>query len=83
MMASGGWSGAKIYDALLLRCAARCAVERIYTFHLGDSGSWPRPVCKRGSACRDPARNPGCWSPPRVSSNLMAIMPAVRSFSKS
>jgi predicted nucleic acid-binding protein len=28
--------GAKIYDALLLRCAARCAVERIYTFNLGD-----------------------------------------------
>jgi predicted nucleic acid-binding protein len=35
-MASGGWSGAKIYDALLLRCAARSAVERIYTFNLGD-----------------------------------------------
>ena len=35
-MASGGWSGAKIYDALLLRCAARCAIERIYTFNLGD-----------------------------------------------
>jgi predicted nucleic acid-binding protein len=35
-MASGGWVGAKIYDALLLCCAARCAVERIYTFNLGD-----------------------------------------------
>jgi len=35
-MASGGWSGAKIYDAVLLRCAARSAVERIYTFNLGD-----------------------------------------------
>jgi predicted nucleic acid-binding protein len=35
-MGSGGWVGAKIYDALLLRCAARCAVERIYTFNLGD-----------------------------------------------
>jgi predicted nucleic acid-binding protein len=35
-MASGGWSGARIYDALLLRCAARSGVERIYTFHLGD-----------------------------------------------
>ena len=35
-MASGGWIGAKICDALLLRCAARCAVERIYTFNLGD-----------------------------------------------
>ena len=35
-MGSGGWIGAKIYDALLLRCAARSAVERIYTFNLGD-----------------------------------------------
>ena len=35
-MASGGWIGAKIYDALLLRCAARCGVERVYTFNLGD-----------------------------------------------
>jgi len=35
-MASGGWIGAKIYDALLLRCAAKSAVERIYTFNLGD-----------------------------------------------
>jgi predicted nucleic acid-binding protein len=35
-MASGGWVGAKIYDALLLRYAARCAVERIYTFNLGE-----------------------------------------------
>jgi len=35
-IASGGWSGAKIYDALLLRCAAISAVERIYTFNLGD-----------------------------------------------
>ena len=35
-MAGGGWIGAKIYDALLLRCAAGCAVERIYTFNLGD-----------------------------------------------
>jgi predicted nucleic acid-binding protein len=35
-MVGGGWIGAKIYDVLLLRCAARCAVERIYTFNLGD-----------------------------------------------
>ena len=35
-MASSGWTGAKIYDALLLRCASRRAVERIYTFNLGD-----------------------------------------------
>ena len=32
----GGWSGAKIYDALLLACAAQCPAERIYTFNLGD-----------------------------------------------
>src|SRR5271169_2224309 len=31
-----GWSGAKIYDALLLRCAAKCSVDRIYTFNLTD-----------------------------------------------
>ena len=36
LMASGGWVGAKIYDLLLLHCAARCAVERIYTFNLAD-----------------------------------------------
>lgn len=36
-MASGGWSGARIFDVLLLlRCAAKSAVERIYTFNLGD-----------------------------------------------
>jgi len=35
-IASGGWIGAKIYDALLLRCAARCGAKRIYTFNLGD-----------------------------------------------
>ncbi len=31
-----GWSGAKIYDALLLSCAEKCAADRIYTFNLGD-----------------------------------------------
>lgn len=35
-MAGGGWIGAKIYDALLLRCAERCKAERIYTFNLKD-----------------------------------------------
>jgi predicted nucleic acid-binding protein len=35
-MAAGGWSGAKIYDALLLCCASKSAAERIYTFNLGD-----------------------------------------------
>ena len=33
---SGGWEGAKIYDALLLGCAAKCRAQRIYTFNLGD-----------------------------------------------
>ncbi len=32
----GSWSGAKIYDALLLACAAQSPAERIYTFNLGD-----------------------------------------------
>ena len=32
----GGWAGAKIYDALLLHCAAKCDVDRIYTFNLAD-----------------------------------------------
>jgi predicted nucleic acid-binding protein len=31
-----GWAGAKIYDALLLACAARSGAERIYTFNVGD-----------------------------------------------
>ena len=35
-VSSQGWSGAKIYDALFLRCAARRAVDRIYTFNLTD-----------------------------------------------
>lgn len=35
-MATSGWTGAKIYDVLLLSCAARCAVERIYTFNIRD-----------------------------------------------
>ncbi|MGH9446846.1 MAG: type II toxin-antitoxin system VapC family toxin [Terriglobia bacterium] len=33
---NGGWSGAKIYDMLLLRCAAKRRVDRIYTFNLRD-----------------------------------------------
>jgi predicted nucleic acid-binding protein len=35
-VAEGGWVGAKIYDALLLGCAAKCGAERIYTFNLED-----------------------------------------------
>ena len=35
-VAEGGWSGAKIYDALILGCAARSGAERIYTFNLSD-----------------------------------------------
>ena len=54
-MASGGWTGAKIYDALLLRCAARCTAERIYTFISGISGSWLRRVYVRRFAHHDEA----------------------------
>ena len=35
-MKDGGWAGARIYDALLLRCAAKCNPERVYTFNLAD-----------------------------------------------
>ena len=34
--ASGGWIGAKIYDALLVRCAAKCEAERVYTLNVTD-----------------------------------------------
>jgi predicted nucleic acid-binding protein len=36
VVGNGGWSGAKIYDALLVGCAARCSANRIYTFNLAD-----------------------------------------------
>jgi predicted nucleic acid-binding protein len=35
-MASLGLLGAKVYDLLLLSCAARSNVDRIYTFNLAD-----------------------------------------------
>ena len=38
-----GLPGAKIYDALLLACAARSAAKRIYTFSLGDFRELARP----------------------------------------
>ena len=47
---SGGWSGTKIYDALLLSCAARCTVERIYTFNLGDFRQLA-PASLQGKIC--------------------------------
>lgn len=36
IVANGGWNGARIYDVLILRCAANCPAERIYTFNLRD-----------------------------------------------
>jgi predicted nucleic acid-binding protein len=36
VVGGGGFAGPKIYDALLLQCAARCKVKRIYTFNMGD-----------------------------------------------
>lgn len=35
-VARHGIPGARIYDLLLLRCAAKCDAERIYTFNLVD-----------------------------------------------
>ena len=50
VMQEGGWSGAKIYDALLLRCADKANVQRIYTFNLTDflalaPSSLQRKIC--------------------------------------
>jgi predicted nucleic acid-binding protein len=36
VVGGGGFAGPKIYDALLLQCAARRKVARIYTFNLAD-----------------------------------------------
>jgi predicted nucleic acid-binding protein len=36
MVSNSGWPGAKIHDALLLRCAQKCPAQRIYTFNLKD-----------------------------------------------
>jgi predicted nucleic acid-binding protein len=36
LVTDGGWGGAKIYDALLLGCAARSGADRIFTFDLAD-----------------------------------------------
>jgi len=36
VMRDRGLGGAKIYDALLLACAARSLAERVYTFNLAD-----------------------------------------------
>jgi len=46
----GGWSGAKIYDALLLRCAGKRAVRRIHTFNLADF-RLVAPASLRGKIC--------------------------------
>jgi len=35
-VAKSGWIGAKIYDVLLLGCAAKCTPDRIYTFNVAD-----------------------------------------------
>lgn len=34
--AESGWRGGSIYDALLLRCAAKADPDRIYTFNVAD-----------------------------------------------
>lgn len=43
VVGGGGFAGPKIYDVLLLECAARCKVARIYTFNLGDFRRLARP----------------------------------------
>jgi predicted nucleic acid-binding protein len=41
-MRDGGWSGARIYDALILQCATKSKADRIYTFNLIDFRSLAR-----------------------------------------
>jgi len=36
LVSNSGWPGAKVYDALLLRCAEKCGAQRVYTFNLRD-----------------------------------------------
>lgn len=36
VVSGAGWSGAKIYDALILRSAEKSKAQRIYTFNLKD-----------------------------------------------
>jgi len=50
VMREGGWSGAKIYDALLLGCAAKCSADRVYTFNLADF-KLLAPASMRGKIC--------------------------------
>jgi predicted nucleic acid-binding protein len=42
-VSDGGWSGARIYDALILQCAAKAKADRIYTFNLFDFRSVAPP----------------------------------------
>ncbi len=50
IVSESGWAGAKIYDALLLRCADKSQAQRIYTFNLKDfqqlaTGRLQRLIC--------------------------------------
>lgn len=45
-MVSGSWRGAKIYDALFLRCAEKSGAERIYTFNIGDFQQMASPTLR-------------------------------------
>ena len=35
-MAAGGWRSGKVYDALLLRCASKRPIDRLYTFNVKE-----------------------------------------------
>jgi predicted nucleic acid-binding protein len=45
-MGDGGFPGAKIYDALLLRCASNCEPDWIYTFNLADFRQLASPAAQ-------------------------------------
>jgi predicted nucleic acid-binding protein len=43
-MGDEGFPGAKIYDALLLRCASNCEPDWVYTFNLADFRQLASPL---------------------------------------
>jgi predicted nucleic acid-binding protein len=77
--ASGGWIGTKIYDALLLRCAARCGIERIYTFNLEDfkqlaPAGLREKICAPGRATEILPASPRAEP---VNENLLLVFPCL------
>jgi len=50
LVSESGWIGARVYDALLLQCAAKSRAQRVYTFNVKDfqqlaTGSMQQLIC--------------------------------------